>query len=182
MEASGFIDYYEILEISPNANSETIERMFRYLARRYHPDNPATADRDRFDLILQAHNTLRDPAKRVKYDIEYKQNSSFRSELAEEASHGDAVDRDVDIQNKLLAIFYTKRRKNLKEPGIGEAELERLLDCPIEHLEFNLWYLKEKRWIERTQNGTFAITIEGVDRASSESHIKAAKKLLTDQS
>jgi curved DNA-binding protein CbpA len=42
-EASMFTNYYEILEISPNATSETIDRMFRYLARRYHPDNQDTA-------------------------------------------------------------------------------------------------------------------------------------------
>ncbi|HEX7760012.1 MAG TPA: J domain-containing protein [Caulobacteraceae bacterium] len=182
MEASGFIDYYEILEISPHANSDTIERMFRYLARRCHPDNQATADRARFDLILQAHNALRDPVKRVQYDIEYEKHSSFRSELTQEASDGGGVDRDVDIQNKLLSVFYTKRRKNLKDPGIGDAELEHLLGCPIEHLEFNLWYMKEKRWIARTEEGMFAITIEGVDRVSAESQVRADKKLLTDQS
>nr|WP_246767912.1 DnaJ domain-containing protein [Bradyrhizobium sp. CCBAU 53340] len=33
---------YETLEISPNANSGTIERMFHYLAQRYHPDNRKT--------------------------------------------------------------------------------------------------------------------------------------------
>ena len=77
MEAPSFIDYYEVLEISPNANSETVERMFRYLARHYHPDNLATADRDRFDLILEAHNVLRDPEKRVRYDLEYLKNWSL---------------------------------------------------------------------------------------------------------
>src|SRR5689334_17132945 len=106
MEDSSFIDYYEILEISPHANSDTIECMFRYLARRCHPDNQATADRDRFDLILQAHNALRDPVKRVQYDIEYEKHTNFRSQLAQEASDGEGVDRDVDIQNKLLSIFY----------------------------------------------------------------------------
>ncbi len=182
MEVSSFVDYYEILEISPNANSETIERMFRYLARRYHPDNLATADRDRFDSILEAHKTLRDPVKRVEYDIEYRNHSTFRSELVEEANDSGGVDRDVDIQNKLLSLFYAKRRKDLKNPGIGDAELESLLGCPIEHLEFNLWYMKEKKWIVRTESGMFAITIEGVDRASAESHARVAKKLLTDQS
>jgi curved DNA-binding protein CbpA len=48
MEASTFTDYYEILEISPNANSETIERIFRYLALRYHPDNQDSGDLPRF--------------------------------------------------------------------------------------------------------------------------------------
>ena len=180
METSGFVDYYEILEISPNAGSETVERMFRYLARRYHPDNQATGDRDRFDLVLQAHNTLRDPVKRVAFDIEYEYNSGLRSELTKEASNGDVVDRDVDLQHKLLAIFYAKRRRDTRDPGLGDGELELLLGCPIEHLEFSIWYMKEKRWIARTENGTFAITAEGVDRASSES--QTAKKLLTDQS
>ena len=53
-----FIDYYEILEISPNANSGTIERMFRYLAQRYHPDNPETGDRLHFDAI-SSHDAQR---------------------------------------------------------------------------------------------------------------------------
>ena len=69
---NGFTDYYEILEISPNANSETIERIFRYLAHRYHPDNPETADRQRFDEVVEAHNTLRDPVKRAEYDVQHK--------------------------------------------------------------------------------------------------------------
>jgi curved DNA-binding protein CbpA len=46
MEASKFIDYYEVLEISPNANLGTIERMFRYFAQRYHPDNQDTGDKE----------------------------------------------------------------------------------------------------------------------------------------
>src|SRR5579859_485361 len=116
METSGFIDYYEILEISPNASSETVERMFRYLARRYHPDNQVTGDRDRFDLVLQAHNTLRDPVKRVAFDIEYEYNSGLRSELTKEASDGEVVDRDIDLQHRLLAIFYAKRRRDARDP------------------------------------------------------------------
>ena len=70
MEASKFIDYYELLEISPNANSGAIERMFRYFVQRYHPDNQDTGDRDRFDLIAEAHATLRDSVKRAQYDIQ----------------------------------------------------------------------------------------------------------------
>ena len=181
MEASKFIDYYEILEISPNANSGTIERMFRYLARRYHPDNSDTGDRPLFDAIMGAYATLRDPIKRAQYDIEHKNHSSFRWKLVEEASDGRGVQRDVDIQNKLLSILYVKRRQNIKDPGIGNLELERMLSCPAEHLEFHIWYLKEKGWIGRTEKGMLAITVEGVDRANSEHHRETANKLLTDQ-
>lgn len=182
MEAPSFIDYYEVLEISPNANSETVERMFRYLARHYHPDNLATADRDRFDLILEAHNVLRDPVKRVQYDLEYHRRLGARTELVEEVGGGGGVDRDQDIQHKVLAMLYAKRRRDGHDPGIGNAELGRLLACPSEILDFNLWYLREKRWLRPNQNGTLEITVEGVDRMNAHSHTDAAaRKLLTDQ-
>jgi curved DNA-binding protein CbpA len=180
MEASMFTDYYEILEISPNATLETIDRMFRYLARRYHPDNQDTGDVRRFSKILDAHTALRDPVKRAEYDIEHKNHSHFSRKLADEASDSKGLERDVDIQDKLLSIFYVKRRQNLKNPGMSEFELERLLGAP-KHMEFHLWYLREKGWIKRQEDGMLAITVEGVDRAKSEDHREVAK-LLTDQS
>ena len=176
-----FVDYYEILELSPNANSETIERVFRYLARKYHPDNQDTGDRAHFDSILEAHNVLRDRVKRAQYDADYRNQSSARARLLEEAGDVDGVDRDVEIQCKLLSLFYVKRRKNIREPGIGDGELAFLVDCPADHLDFHLWYLKEKRWIARREDGQYAITIDGVDRASAHSRRGAATKLLTDQ-
>ena len=33
-------NYYEILQISRNADQETIHRVFRIMAGRFHPDNP----------------------------------------------------------------------------------------------------------------------------------------------
>jgi len=182
MPASEFIDYYEVMEISPNANSGTIERVFRHLAQIYHPDNRETGDRSRFDVILEAHNTLKDPVKRAQYDVAHKSQSNARAKLVEELGDSRGIDRGTDTQNKLLSVLYVKCRQNVRDPGIGEVELERLSGCPVEHLEFHLWYLKEKGWIRRTENGTFAITVAGVDRASSEHHRKTAHHLLTDQS
>ena len=34
-----FVDHYEILQISPNADTETIRRVYRMQAQRFHPDN-----------------------------------------------------------------------------------------------------------------------------------------------
>jgi curved DNA-binding protein CbpA len=169
MAASDFIDHYEVLEISPNANSGTIERMFRYLAQRYHPDNRESGDRIRFDAVLEAHNILRDPIKRAQYDIAHKNQTNLRVKLIAEVSGTLSIEQGVDVQNKLLSLLYVRCRQNVREPGIGDIELERLCGCPAEHLEFHLWYLKEKGWIRRTENGTFAITVDGVDRANSES-------------
>jgi curved DNA-binding protein CbpA len=181
MEAK-FIDYYEILEISPNANSGTIERMFRYLAQRYHPDNQDTGDRLRFDAVLEANDALRDPERRAQYDIQHKEQMRLRARLVNEAGDSRGIEGDVEIQNKILLLLYAKRRQNVGEPGIGDVELEQLLGCPAELLEFHLWYLKEKGWIRRSDNGMLAITVEGVDRADTVHHHKFPNKLLRDQS
>ena len=38
-----FVDYYEVLQISPRAELETIKRVFKLLAVRVHPDNPESS-------------------------------------------------------------------------------------------------------------------------------------------
>jgi curved DNA-binding protein CbpA len=182
MQTPTFVDYYETLELSPNAEPRTIERVFRHLASCYHPDNKETGDRTRFDSVIEAYSVLRDPEKRAAYDVHYKSNSKLRWHLAEEAVNGSGRDRDVDIQNRLLTVLYAKRRRDIREPGIGDFELERLLDRPAEHLAFHFWYLKEKGWIAKTENGTIAITVEGVDRMQTEHHAVDNRKQLADQS
>ena len=173
-----FTDLYELLEISPNANSETIERIFRHFAMRYHPDNQDTGDEARFSEIVEAHNRLKDPVKRAQYDIQYKDHLNLRREWTEEASNTKGIERDVVIQAKVLSLLYVKRRQDVNNPGIGDTELERLSGCPREHLEFHLWYLKAKGLIGRIENGTFAITVEGIDRANSEHRRDTATRLL----
>ena len=79
-------------------------------------------------------------------------------------------------------FFMSNADKTSEIPGIGNIGLERLLGCPAEHLEFHLWYLKEKGWIRITESGMFVITAEGVDHVNSEYHRKTTNKLLTDQS
>jgi len=76
---------------------------------------------------------------RAHYDIQHKNHSDFRWKLATDASDGKGIERDVDVQNRLLSILYVKRRQNVSDPDIGNLELERLLGCPAEHLEFHIW-------------------------------------------
>jgi curved DNA-binding protein CbpA len=182
-EEKEFIDYYETLEISPNANADMIDRVFRYLAHRYHPDNPVTGNAIRFSEIVKAHEVLRHPEKRAQYDVDHKRHLEYGSKLVEEASDNESLELDAVIQEKLLSILYVKRRRNMQNPGIGNLELERLSGCPREHLEFHLWYLKEKGWIGRLDNGLLTITVSGVDKAAmfTENRRIHSAKLLTDQ-
>lgn len=59
-------EYYNILGISKDASDEQIKGAYRKLAREHHPDKGG--DKERFQQIQQAYETLSDPQKRKSYD------------------------------------------------------------------------------------------------------------------
>jgi curved DNA-binding protein len=63
-------DYYKILGVTRNADSETIKKAFRKLAREHHPDANKGDKRaeERFKEINEANEVLSDPEKRKLYD------------------------------------------------------------------------------------------------------------------
>lgn len=63
-------DYYEILGIDKNADTDTIKRAYRQLAKKYHPDlNPGDAEAEKhFKEVNEAYSILSDPDKKAKYD------------------------------------------------------------------------------------------------------------------
>lgn len=182
MEASSFVDYYKIMGVKPDISAEDLGRRFHRLAKRFHPDNPQTGNRERFDLLVEAHNLLKDASRRAQYDDLYKQVVGPVQSQGAEANGHDTVGQDVDIQSRLLSIFYNRRRHNIRDPGVPEFELERIFGCKIENLEFHLWYLKAKRWIDRLENGMFSITVEGIDHINSEHQRRTTTMLLMDRS
>ena len=64
-----FKDYYAALGVTKNASQEEIQRAYRKLARKYHPDVNKTPDaEEKFKDIGEAYEVLKDPDKRAKYD------------------------------------------------------------------------------------------------------------------
>lgn len=63
-------DYYKLLEVSRNATAEEIQKSYRRLARKYHPDlNPNDKSaQQKFKDIQHAYDVLNDPEKRTMYD------------------------------------------------------------------------------------------------------------------
>jgi hypothetical protein len=178
-----FEDYYETLQLSSTADTDTIDRVYRILVRRYHPDNLDTGDTEKFNRIVKAHKILSDPDTRASYDVVYAENRESTLKLFEETSNPESYDGDKRIFEGILSVLYVSRRRDADRGGVGIVQLEKLLACPSKHLEFHIWYLREKGWVERLENGMFAITASGCDKVMEQEESFLRKdRLLSERS
>jgi curved DNA-binding protein len=181
LEATKSLDYYEFLQISPHADYETIHRVYRYLASRFHPDNPDTGDAEKFFLLKSAYDVLSDPERRSEYDREYESEEPIRNvPLSQAVDFMDQVQGELNRRLAVLAVLYYKRRSNPFNPQVSLAEIEHRMGFPRDYLDFTTWYLSKKGYITRADNSDFALTADGVDYIESQrARIPVLNRLLT---
>jgi curved DNA-binding protein CbpA len=175
MPDTGFTDYYELLQISPNAEIETIQRVYKLLAARHHPDNTETGDLNKFLALKQAFETLTEPALRIGYDAQYYQRNSEPIEIFELKEFSIGVEGEANRRMGILCLLYTRRRSNPEDPGLSLLEFESMMSVPREHLMFTMWYLREHNCIRQDDASDYVITGDGVDYV--ETHLPSNKLL-----
>jgi curved DNA-binding protein CbpA len=157
------VDLYEVLQVSDAAEPETINRVYRMLAQRYHPDNQETGHEARFREITEAYQVLSHPEKRAQYDATNQTRKKDRWRLV---SAGVQSENDFEMEQvvrlTVLEALYTKRRLDPQNPGIYLVELERLIGRPREHLEFTIWYLNQKKLIN-SDDARMYLTADGAE-------------------
>ncbi len=163
MKEEALKDYYKILQLSQGAEQETIERVYRLLAKRYHPDNKDTGDAQKFDELVKAFRTLSDPERRADYDAKYDGGNTHQWNNFSHVPSSKGTEEDRKIYQAILSMLYTSRKRDAGNAGVGVFQMEKMLGVPEKYLEFHIWYLREKGWIQRVENGGFAITVSGVD-------------------
>jgi curved DNA-binding protein CbpA len=159
-----FIDYYELLQISPNAELATIQRVHKLLLSRYHPDNPESGDTEKFLLLQQAVQVLTDPAARVEYDKKLVAHAAQPDPVFEMKEFVVGIGVEAHRRLGVLCLLYNRRRGVPDHPGLSLLDLEARMAIPREHLEFTIWYLRDKELAERDSNTSeITITSKGVD-------------------
>lgn len=120
-------NYYEILQVSQNASKEIIDKAFKTLAKKYHPDanspeNKAFAE-EQFKKINTAYEVISDKEKRKKYDDELKRINENKVKQQEQnyqrlyVKYQDLLKELNDIKSK--QVNSTISKNNIPVNGIN---------------------------------------------------------------
>ena len=155
----------KFMQVNPKADQDTIQRVYRILAQRYHPDHAETGNAAMFRWLTQAYKTLGDPESRAAYDVQRAAEQVYRVKIFSKPADAEGIEGERRKRQGILHALYTQRMNSPEHAWLTIAQLEELLGVPREHLEFPLWYLREQQLVQRSDSGRFVITCNGVDRA-----------------
>jgi curved DNA-binding protein CbpA len=164
MDQDSSVDYYDVLQVSPSAEPDTIHRVYRLLAQRFHPDNKETGNPARFREVADAFAVLGDAEKRARYDVVHDRQQKERWRLVETGAN---ADHDFDLEQRVrltvLEVLYTKRPTDPHGDGLTLLDLEKFTGRAREQLEFTMWYLSNRKFVQRSDSSLYVISADGVD-------------------
>jgi hypothetical protein len=77
------MNYYEILNVSNKASQVEIKKSYKKLALLYHPDLNNNINQEKFIMIKEAYDVLKDEKKRRKYDVSFSEEKENKENLEE---------------------------------------------------------------------------------------------------
>lgn len=126
-------NYYEILEIDKNASEEMIEKAYKTLAKRYHPDlQNSSSSPKKMQQINEAYEILSNDFKRREYDEklqkqnvsieEYnkiiQENNRLKHDLQKITSLNKEINSNQIDSLQLAKKYYSKLKKASEQPRI----------------------------------------------------------------
>lgn len=136
------VNYYQVLEVTPQATQVTIKQAYRRLAKRFHPDRIGkNANTEQIILINAAYEILSDPKHRRLYDqqlLGYSPDASKRRQQRTAQAQTQYYrnkpneDPDIQLQRWLRDVYKPVNRiiQDILQPL--EAEVDELSADPFD--------------------------------------------------
>jgi hypothetical protein len=111
---------------------------------------------------------LSDPARRAAYDDIHQARHAQPLPVFGLKEFAEGLEGEVNRRLGILSLLYNRRRTNPDNPGISVLEFESVMAFPREHLEFAIWFLREKQYIRPGNTSDYLISATGVEYLESE--------------
>ena len=122
-------NYYEILEVSENASQEVIEKAYKTLAKKYHPDTWPSDKlffaENKFKEITEAYNTLSNKNSRKNYNLQIGINNSLDEKYNELYSEHKKLKQEINkmkIKNESESYVSSQNVNRYIRPNISTAK------------------------------------------------------------
>ena len=121
------MNLYEILEVNENASEETINKIYKIQAKRYHPDLQKTeAEKieaeEKMKKINEAYNVLSNPQKRKEYDENLKNQRQREKEEDRQKIINETMQ---EYNNKSQNVYYNQVQMNKNTPNINQEQTQK---------------------------------------------------------
>ncbi len=140
------MDFYKILGVARDATPEEIKKAFREKAKRFHPDRNKSSQ-EFFKKVTLAYETLIDPEKRKKYDLQLNRSTSILdkafSKIYDTLGFTPASKKGKDLYKKVFislkegflgsvkTISYTRKERCSYCEGTGITENSVIRECSL---------------------------------------------------
>ena len=120
-------NYYEILEVNKNASPEIIEKAYKILVKKYHPDLQQDENKNKYEekikKINEAYDILSDPEKRKKYDLNLKNTEISIND------YNSLYQENINLKNNLNILkeklnYLNNIQNNYKKNNLNYNNLE----------------------------------------------------------
>ena len=154
-------NYYDILEINKNASPEVVEKAYKTLVKKYHPDLQSDGSKqnaeEKMKELNEAYETISNPDKREKYNqkleqIESRQNINYGYNTQPNSSSQSATSKDAQTNNLYQQttnnnedIYNTKRkRKDPNQQAYNQRQYEQNMKKAVEKAYYDA-YIQDLR-------------------------------------
>ena len=160
---------YEILEVSENASAEVIEKAYKVLAKKYHPDLQTQEEKQNAEMkmkqINEAYEVLGNEEKRRAYDrkLEQERNSqnynTMNAEVSQNVNNSNNRAEDFDYEKEQLKY----KKKLQKEEEKQRKKMQENLNKEYENAYYDylrsLGYKVKRKWSKENIKDFFIVIL-----------------------
>jgi curved DNA-binding protein CbpA len=161
--AGKFQDHYVILGVDPKATSDVIQAAYAKLAQKYHKDNPATGNQEKFEAVNLAYEVLCDAAMRAEFDKLKGIDLDDDKPRFGCDQFFENLGKQTGLRAAILSVLYERRQLKPYRPSLSMRHLDSMINATNDELNFALWYLKQRGLVVSDDKSNLQIAVDGMD-------------------